>query len=61
MISHRSGETRDTFIADFAVAMNAGQIKTGSIARSERVEKYNQFLRIEEELGNSAKMSSFEV
>lgn len=61
MISHRSGETGDTFIADFAVAMNAGQIKTGSIARSERVEKYNQFLRIEEELGNSAKMSSFEV
>ena len=61
MISHRSGETGDTFIADFAVAMNAGQIKTGSIARSERVEKYNQFLRIEEELGNSARMSSFEV
>lgn len=50
MISHRSGETGDTFIADFAVAMHAGQIKTGSIARSERVEKYNQFLRIEEEL-----------
>ncbi|OJF91680.1 phosphopyruvate hydratase [Alkalibacterium sp. 20] len=61
MISHRSGETGDTFIADFAVAMNAGQIKTGSIARSERVEKYNQFLRIEEELGKSAKMSSFEI
>lgn len=61
MISHRSGETGDTFIADFAVAMNAGQIKTGSIARSERVEKYNQFLRIEEELGNSAKMAHFDV
>lgn len=50
MISHRSGETVDSFIADFAVAMHAGQIKTGSMARSERVEKYNQFLRIEEEL-----------
>jgi len=51
MISHRSGETVDSYIADFAVAMHAGQIKTGSMARSERVEKYNQFLRIEEELG----------
>ena len=50
MISHRSGETVDSFIADFAVAMHAGQIKTGSMARSERVEKYNQFLHIEEEL-----------
>ncbi|WP_332375206.1 phosphopyruvate hydratase [Lactococcus cremoris] len=50
MISHRSGETVDSFIADFAVAMHAGQIKTGSMARCERVEKYNQFLRIEEEL-----------
>ncbi|EKB5511875.1 phosphopyruvate hydratase [Listeria monocytogenes] len=59
MISHRSGETCDTFIADFAVAMNAGQIKTGSMARSERVEKYNQFLRIEEELGNQAKLARF--
>lgn len=59
MISHRSGETCDTFIADFAVAMNAGQIKTGSMARSERVEKYNQFLRIEEELGNYAKLARF--
>lgn len=59
MISHRSGETCDTYIADFAVAMNAGQIKTGSMARSERVEKYNQFLRIEEELGETAKLSRF--
>lgn len=50
MISHRSGETEDTFIADFAAGMCAGQIKTGSVARSERVAKYNQFLRIEEEL-----------
>lgn len=59
MISHRSGETGDTFIADFAVAMNAGQIKTGSMARSERVEKYNQFLRIEEELGDAASLARF--
>lgn len=59
MISHRSGETGDTFIADFAVAMGAGQIKTGSMARSERVEKYNQFLRIEEELEGFATLSRF--
>ena len=59
MISHRSGETGDTYIADFAVAMNAGQIKTGSVARSERVEKYNQFLRIEEELDGFAKLAHF--
>lgn len=59
MISHRSGETGDTFIADFAVAMNAGQIKTGSMARSERVEKYNQFLRIEEELGEGVALALF--
>ncbi|WHA08960.1 phosphopyruvate hydratase [Enterococcus montenegrensis] len=59
MISHRSGETGDTYIADFAVAMNAGQIKTGSMARSERVEKYNQFLRIEEELEGYAKLAHF--
>src|SRR3989454_4817729 len=50
VISHRSGETEDTFIADLAVAVNAGQIKTGSLARSERTAKYNQLLRIEEEL-----------
>ncbi|MHC5374155.1 phosphopyruvate hydratase [Enterococcus sp. LJL120] len=59
MISHRSGETGDTFIADFAVALNAGQIKTGSMARSERVEKYNQFLRIEEELGENVGLAHF--
>lgn len=50
MISHRSGETEDTFIADFAVGLRAGQIKTGAVARSERVSKYNQFLRIEEQM-----------
>ncbi|MGM7669474.1 phosphopyruvate hydratase [Microbacterium sp. A93] len=54
MISHRSGETEDTFIADLSVATNAGQIKTGAPARSDRVAKYNQLLRIEEELGDSA-------
>lgn len=54
VISHRSGETGDTFIADLAVAMNTGQIKTGSVSRSERVDKYNQLLRIEEELGENA-------
>lgn len=54
MLSHRSGETEDTTIADLAVAVNAGQIKTGAPARSERVAKYNQLLRIEEELGDAA-------
>lgn len=54
VISHRSGETADTFIADFAVATGAGQIKTGSACRSERVAKYNRLLRIEEELGDRA-------
>ncbi len=54
-ISHRSGETEDTTIADLAVACNAGQIKTGSLSRSERVAKYNQLLRIEEELGAAAR------
>ena len=54
MISHRSGETEDTFIADLAVATNAGQIKTGAPARSDRVAKYNQLLRIEEDLGEAA-------
>lgn len=53
--SHRSGETEDTTIADLAVAMNAGQIKTGAPARTDRVAKYNQLLRIEEELGNAAR------
>jgi enolase len=55
VISHRSGETEDTFIADLAVAVNAGQIKTGAPARSERVAKYNQLLRIEDELGSAAR------
>ena len=54
VISHRSGETEDVFIADLAVAVNAGQIKTGSLARGERTAKYNQLLRIEEELGDDA-------
>lgn len=55
VISHRSGETEDTFIADLAVATNAGQIKTGSLCRSDRIAKYNQLIRIEEDLGDSAK------
>ena len=54
VISHRSGESEDTFIADLAVATNAGQIKTGSMSRTDRVAKYNQLLRINEELGDSA-------
>ncbi len=54
VISHRSGETEDTTIADLAVATNCGQIKTGSLSRSERTAKYNQLLRIEEELGPAA-------
>ena len=54
IISHRSGETEDTFIADLAVAVNAGQIKTGSVCRSERTCKYNQLIRIEEQLGARA-------
>jgi len=55
VISHRSGETEDTFIADLSVALNCGQIKTGSISRTDRIAKYNQLLRIEEMLGNSAR------
>ena len=54
IISHRSGETEDTFIADLAVATNAGQIKTGSASRTDRVAKYNQLLRIEGQLGSTA-------
>ena len=54
IVSHRSGETEDTTIADIAVALNAGQIKTGAPSRSDRVAKYNQLLRIEEELGDRA-------
>ena len=52
VVSHRSGETGDHFIADLSVAVNAGQIKTGSLCRSDRVAKYNQLIRIEEELGD---------
>jgi len=54
VISHRSGETEDATIADLAVGSNAGQIKTGSMSRSDRVAKYNQLLRIEEDLGDVA-------
>ena len=54
VMSHRSGETEDTTIADLAVALNTGQIKTGSASRSDRIAKYNQLIRIEEELGSSA-------
>jgi len=57
IISHRSGDSEDTFIADLAVGTNSNQIKTGSLARSERVAKYNQLIRIEEELGKKAKMN----
>ena len=55
VLSHRSGETEDTTIADIAVATNCGQIKTGAPARSDRVAKYNQLLRIEDELGDAAR------
>ena len=55
IVSHRSGETEDTFIADLAVATGCGQIKTGSLSRSERVAKYNRLLRIEESLGMAAR------
>jgi len=55
VVSHRSGETEDTFIADLVVATGAGQIKTGSLSRTDRIAKYNQLLRIEEELGSSAR------
>ena len=58
IISHRSGETEDTTIADLSVASRAGQINTGSLSRSERVAKYNQLLRIEEDLGDKAKFPS---
>jgi enolase len=59
VISHRSGETEDTFIADLAVAAGGGQIKTGSVSRSERIAKYNRLLGIEEELGGRAKFAGF--
>lgn len=60
IISHRSGETEDTFITDFAVATGAGQIKTGSASRTDRIAKYNQLLRIEEELGQGASFLGLE-
>jgi len=55
VVSHRSGETEDHFIADLAVGSNSGQIKTGSLSRSDRLSKYNQLLRIEQELGDNAR------
>jgi enolase len=58
VISHRSGETEDTFMADFAVAMGGGQIKTGSMCRSERIAKYNRLLEIEAELGEAARFGT---
>ena len=58
IISHRSGDSEDTFIADLAVGTNSNQIKAGSLARSERVSKYNQLIRIEERLGKYSKMSA---
>jgi enolase len=61
VISHRSGETEDATIADIAVAVNAGQIKTGAPARTDRVAKYNQLLRIEEELGELAQYKGIKV
>jgi enolase len=57
VVSHRSGETEDSFIADLVVATRAGQIKTGSASRTDRIAKYNQLLRIEEELGDGAKFA----
>ena len=61
VISHRSGETEDTIIADFSVAMGMGQIKTGSASRTDRVCKYNRLLRIEEELGNDSRFATINV
>ena len=61
IVSHRSGETEDVTIADFSVAMGVGQIKTGSLSRTDRIAKYNQLLRIEEELGSKAKFPGIEV
>jgi enolase len=61
VMSHRSGETEDTTIADLAVATNCGQIKTGSLARSDRLAKYNQLLRIEEELGPQGRYAGASV
>ncbi len=60
-MSHRSGETEDATIADLAVAMGCGQIKTGSLARSDRLAKYNQLIRIEEQLGFAAKYAGRDI
>ena len=57
IVSHRSGDSEDTFISDLAVITNSSQIKAGSLTRSERVAKYNRILKIEEQLGNKAKMN----
>jgi len=61
VVSHRSGETEDTTLADLAVAVNAGQIKTGSLCRTDRVCKYNQLLRIEDELGTTSRFKGKDV
>ena len=61
VVSHRSGETEDTFISDLAVATSCGRIKTGAPARSDRVAKYNQLLRIEEELGSKAEYAGIHL
>jgi enolase len=61
IVSHRSGETEDSTIADLSVALNAGQIKTGSMSRTDRVAKYNQLIRIEEELGDSSVYKGKEI
>ena len=61
VVSHRSGETEDTMIADIAVGLNTGQIKTGSLSRTDRIAKYNQLLRIEELLGTSAKYAGMDA
>jgi enolase len=61
VVSHRSGETEDPFIADFVVATGAGQIKTGSASRTDRIAKYNQLLRIEEQLGGSARFAGRDI
>ena len=61
VMSHRSGETEDSTIADLAVACNSGQIKTGSLSRSDRLAKYNQLIRIEEQLGGAAKYAGRDI
>ena len=61
VISHRSGETEDTTIADLSVGVGAGQIKTGSLSRTDRTAKYNQLLRIEEELGNNVSYAGISI